>query len=70
MAKDKYTLTKAVDIVGVLDYNQSEELVIYVTTGKGEHTVTTEVSVLDVLKPCVGMDISLKLTNEENQCYG
>ena len=35
MAKDKYTITNAVDIVGTLDQNQDEKLVVYVESGKG-----------------------------------
>ena len=30
MAKDKYTVSTNIDIVGRLDYNQSEELVVYI----------------------------------------
>ena len=54
MAKNKYTVTEAVDIVGTLDYNQSEDLVVYVEVGRGDNIITREIDVIDVLRQCVG----------------
>ena len=68
MAKNKYTVTEAVDIVGTLDYNQSEDLVVYVEVGRGDNIITREIDVIDVLRQCGGRQISLKLTNEEDKC--
>ena len=68
MAKNKYTLTNAVEIIGTLDYNQDEQLCVYVETGRGDNTVIREVLLSDVLDKCVGMQIALKLTNEEDKC--
>ena len=68
MAKNKYTVTEAVDIVGTLDYNQSEDLVVYVEVGRGDNIITRAIDVIDVLRQCVGRQISLKLTNEEDKC--
>ena len=68
MAKNKYTLTNTVEIIGTLDYNQDEQRCVYVETGKGDNTVIREVLLSDVLDKCVGMQIALKLTNEEDKC--
>ena len=68
MAKNKYTLTNAVEIIGTLDYNQDERLCVYVETGRGDNTLIREVLLSDVLEKCVGMQIALKLTNEEDKC--
>lgn len=70
MAKSKYTVTNAVDIVGTLDYNQSDELVAIVETGKGDNLVVMEVPLKEILERCIGMQIILKLTNEEDKCDG
>lgn len=68
MAKNKYTVTEAVDIVGTLDYNQNEDLVVYVEVGRGDNIITNEIDIIGVLNQCVGRQISLKLTNEEDKC--
>ena len=68
MAKDKYTLTSVVDLVGTLDYNQNEELVVFVESGKGDNVVVNEVDLMTVLSSCVGRQISLKLSDEEDKC--
>ena len=68
MAKNRYTLTNTVDLVGTLDYNQDEKLVVYVEVGKGNDVVVTEVPLEDVLQRCIGMQIALKLSNEEDKC--
>lgn len=69
MAKDKYTITNAVDIVGTLDQNQDEKLVVYVESGKGENMIIRELDIMEILERCLGMQIALKLTTEEDKCY-
>lgn len=68
MAKDKYTISTNIDIVGRLDYNQSEELVVYIEKGKGDNIVIVEVPLMDILQNCVGRQMILKLTEEEDKC--
>lgn len=68
MAKDRYVVTNAVDVVGKLDYNQSEQLVVYIEQGKGDNVVVNEVDIMDILHNCVGRQISLKLVDEEDKC--
>jgi hypothetical protein len=68
MAKNRYTLTNTVDLVGTLDYNQEEKLVVYVEAGKGNDVVVSEVPLEEVLQRCIGMQIALKLSNEEDKC--
>lgn len=70
MAKDKYSISSVVDIVGTLDYNQNEELVVNIEQGKGDNIVITEVDIVDVLRNCVGRQITIKLTDEEDKCNG
>lgn len=66
MAKEKYTITNIVDIVGQLDINDNNNLVIYVTEGNGDKAVTREVDVIPILNACIGRQIALKLTDEED----
>ena len=68
MAKEKYTITNIVDIVGQLDINDNNDLTIYVTEGSGDKAVTREVDVVPILNACVGRQIVLKLTDEEDGC--
>ena len=68
MAKDKYTVSTNIDIVGRLDYNQSEDLVVYIEKGKGDNIVIVEVPLMDILQSCVGRQMILKLTEEEDKC--
>ena len=68
MAKDKYVVSSMVDIVGTLDYNQNEDFVVYIEQGRGDNVIVKEINLLDVLKLCVGRQISLKLTDEEDGC--
>ena len=68
MAKDKYTISTNIDIVGRLDYNQSEELVVYIEKGKGDNIIIVEVPLMDILQSCVGRQMILKLTEEEDKC--
>ena len=70
MAKDKYSISSVVDIVGTLDYNQNEELVVNIEQGKGDNIIVTEVDIVDVLRNCVGRQITIKLTDEEDKCNG
>ena len=68
MAKDKYTISTNVDIIGKLDYNQQEELVVYIEKGKGDNMIIVEVPLMDILQSCTGRQITLKLTEEEDKC--
>ena len=68
MAKDKYTISTSVDIIGKLDYNQQEELVVYIEKGKGDNMIIVEVPLMDILQSCAGRQILLKLTEEEDKC--
>lgn len=68
MAKDKYTVSTNIDIVGQLDYNQSEELIVYIEKGKGDNVVIVEVPLMEILQSCVGRQMILKLTEEEDKC--
>lgn len=70
MAKDKYSISSVIDIVGTLDYNQNDELVINIEHGKGDNIIVTEVDIVDVLRNCVGRQITIKLTDEEDKCNG
>ena len=68
MAKDKYTISTNVDIVGRLDYNQQDELVVYIEKGKGDNMIVVEAPLMDILQCCAGRQIVLKLTEEEDKC--
>ena len=68
MAKDKYVVSTNVDIIGRLDYNQQEELVVYIEKGKGDNMIIVEVPLMDILQSCAGRQILLKLTEEEDKC--
>lgn len=68
MAKDKYVVSTNVDIIGRLDYNQQEELVVYIEKGKGDNMIIVEVPLMDILQSCAGRQIMLKLTEEEDKC--
>lgn len=67
MAKNKYTVSTTVDIVGMLDYDESDRLVVLVETGKGDNTIIQAVDLLTVLEECVGREIILKLNDEESR---
>ena len=69
MAKDKYVVSTNVDIIGKLDYNQQEELVVYIEKGRGDNVIIVEVPLMDILQSCAGRQIMLKLTEEEDRCY-
>lgn len=68
MAKDKYMISTNVDIIGRLDYNQQEELVVYIEKGKGDNMIVVEVPLMDILQSCAGRQMVLKLTEEEDKC--
>lgn len=68
MAKDRYVVSTNVDIIGRLDYNQQEELVVYIEKGKGDNMIIVEVPLMDILQSCAGRQIMLKLTEEEDKC--
>lgn len=68
MAKDKYVVSTNVDIIGKLDYNQQEELVVYIEKGRGDNMIIVEVPLMDILQSCAGRQIMLKLTEEEDKC--
>ena len=70
MAKDKYSISSVIDIVGTLDYNQNDELVINIEHGKGDNVMVMEVDIIDVLRNCVGRQVTIKLTDEEDKCNG
>ena len=70
MAKDKFTVSSSVDLVGLLDYDQDEKLIVQVESGKGENMTIISVDLLSVLHNCIGRNISLKLTEEEDRCNG
>lgn len=70
MAKDKFTVSSSVDLVGLLDYDQDEKLIVQVENGKGENMTIISVDLLGVLHNCIGRNISLKLTEEEDRCNG
>lgn len=68
MAKDKYSISEIVDLVGLLDYDQDDKLVVAVEHGRGDNAVIVNVDLLEVLSGCVGKQISLKLTEEKDAC--
>ena len=68
MAKDKYVVSTNVDIIGKLDYNQQDELVVYIEKGKGDNMIIVEVPLMDILQSCAGRQMALKLTEEEDKC--
>lgn len=68
MAKDKYTILSTITLIGSLDYNQNDSLVVYVEKGKGENVSIVEVPLMDILDSCVGKRIELKLLDEKDKC--
>ena len=68
MAKDRYTISSTVTLIGNLDYNQNDSLVVYVEKGKGENVSIVEVPLMDVLDSCVGKRVELKLLDEKDKC--
>lgn len=68
MAKDKYTISSTVTLIGNLDYNQNDSLVVYVEKGKGEDMSIVEVPLMDILDGCVGRRIEMKIVDEKDKC--
>lgn len=68
MAKDKYTVSKVVDISGRLDYDENGCLVVYVETKHGDVTIAKALPLLDILTAGAGMQIALKLAEVEDKC--
>ncbi len=68
MAKDKYTISSTVTLIGNLDYNQNDSLVVYVEKGKGENMSIVEVPLMDILDTCVSRRIELKIVDEKDKC--
>ena len=68
MAKDKYTISSTVTLIGNLDYNQNDSLVVYVEKGKGENMSIVEVPLMDILDACVGRRIEIKIVDEKDKC--
>lgn len=68
MAKDKYTISSTVTLIGNLDYNQDDSLVVYVEKGKGESMSIVEVPLMDILDTCVGRRIEIKIVDEKDKC--
>lgn len=52
----------------MLDYNQNEEMVVYIEQGKGDNIIVIEVPIMDILHGCTGQRIALKLIDEEDRC--
>ena len=67
MAKDKYTISTNVDIIGRLDYNQQDELVVYIEKGKGDNMIVVEVPLMDILQSYV-RTFSWNATVSRNAC--
>lgn len=67
MAKDKFVVSTTTELIGYLDYDQDERLVVEVVHGKGDSAVMVTIDLLGVLNECVGQSISLKLADEEDK---
>lgn len=68
MAKDKYTISSMINLVGNLDYNEQDSLVVYVEKGKGDDITIVEVPLTDVLENCIGRRIEIKIVDEKDKC--
>ena len=67
MAKDRFTVSTTTELIGYLDYDQDERLVVLVERGKGDNVVMVSIDLLSVLNECIGQNISLKLAEEEDK---
>lgn len=67
MAKDKFTISTTTELVGFLDLDQDERMVVQVEHGKGDNAVVVNVDLMGVLNECIGQNISLKLAEEEDK---
>ena len=63
--KSKYVASESVELVGVLDYDQDDKMVVMVEMGHGDNVVIHAVDLMNVLEAGVGKEISLKLVNTE-----
>lgn len=68
MAKDKYIVSSMINLVGNLDYNEQDSLVVYVEKGKGDDVTIIEVPLVDVLENCIGRRIEIKIVDEKDKC--
>lgn len=67
MAKDKFIVSTTTELVGYLDYDQDERLVVTIEQKRGDNVSVATIDLLNVLNECVGQSISLKLAEEENK---
>lgn len=67
MAKDKFIISTSTELVGHLDYDQDERLVVIIEQKKGDDVLIATIDLLNTLNECVGQSISLKLAEEENK---
>ena len=67
MAKDKFTISTTTELVGFLDLDENERMVVQVEHGKGDNAVVVSIDLMGVLSECVGQNISLKLAEEEDK---
>lgn len=65
--KDKFIISTTTELVGFLDLDQDERMVVQVEHGKGDNVVVVSVDLMSVLKECIGQNISLKLAEEEDK---
>lgn len=66
MAKDKYMVSTITEISGLLDYDQNEELVVFIENRTPDGVITTALPIIGVLNHCVGEKIALKLIDEKD----
>lgn len=66
MAKDKYIVSTITEINGFLDYDQNEELVVFIENRTPDGTITTTLPIVEVLNHCVGEKIAIKLSDEKD----
>lgn len=67
MAKDRFTISTTTELVGFLDIDENERMVVQVEHGKGDNAVVVSVDLMSVLNECIGQNISLKLAEEEDR---
>ena len=62
MAKDIYRAISTVELVGTIDKNNNDEMVVIVDGAKDE--LPTEVAIIELLENSLGRQISAKITEE------
>lgn len=67
MAKDRFVVSTTTELIGYLDYDQDERLVVVVEHGKGDNATMVSIDLMSVLNECIGQNISLKLAEEEDK---